>query len=144
MFREVKELETRVAGHEVHYKGQHTLAFRTNGEGILVAFCGKGTDRITVDGRNTVFADRPMPTAAWAPIAQERRVKGGAFLEMFFQGQGQMRIPVSGVAKRVTMVAQGAIPGSRGEDVPCTMAEGCLLFEVTPALSNRWLYASRK
>ncbi|MBM3476551.1 MAG: hypothetical protein FJX75_25030, partial [Armatimonadetes bacterium] len=73
--------EYKVNGHSVTYHGGQALAFRVDAEGRLAAFCGAGARSITIDGRETVYADQPMPLVSWAPVAEERRVPGGAVMQ---------------------------------------------------------------
>lgn len=133
--------EARVNGHSVTYRGVWAMAFRASG-GDLVAFAGSQCDRITVDGTETVFADRLIGQLAWAPIPEERRVPGGAFLQIMAYGTGKLSLPVPGRTKPVRLFAEGATPGSRGTEIPCTLEGGRLQFEVTQPVSGRWIYAT--
>ena len=73
----------------------HVTDFKVNGRGQLVAFAGGGAREITVDGNRTVFADAPVAEIGWAPVAEARRVPGGAVLQMMVRGAGTVRIPGS-------------------------------------------------
>jgi hypothetical protein len=132
--------DQRVHGHTVTYKGTWAMAFRVD-NGILAAFAGSGCDRITVDGTETVFADRIVGQLAWAPVPEKRRVQGGAVMQIMVYGTGKLSIPVAPGLHPRSLVAEGPTPGSRGTVVPCTFEVGRLKFEVTEAVAGRWLYA---
>jgi len=129
-----------VGGHAVTYAGNHAVTFRMDDEGRLTAFCGMGSDRITIDGKTTVYADSPIPTAAWAPVESQRRIEGGALMEMFFQGDGAVHIPVYGLPEAVQVVAQGPTLGSRGQAVPSQREGDTLTITLDQTSSNRWLF----
>lgn len=131
----------RVHGHRVTYTGRGSMTFRIDGKGELIAFAGSHADRITVDGRTTVFADAPIPQLAWAPVAEERRTPGGALLQAIVYGGGVLRIPAVDLPASIQVVAEGPRPGSRGDIVPSRMEDGTLVIEVAPNLSGRWLFA---
>lgn len=131
----------KVNGHTVAYTGRQAVTFRVNTGGELVAFAGAGCRRITIDGRETVFADRDLPLAAWAPVAKERRVEDGAVLQVMVHGAGTISIPAAALPANVTIVSQGALPGSRGERVQSRREGDMLIITVTAKESGRWLYA---
>jgi hypothetical protein len=126
----------RVNGHTVSYDGSQVVTFRVDDNGDLIAFAGHGCRGITVDGRETVFADQPMPLVVWAPIPEERRVDGGAVAQIRAHGSGTIRIPSAAVPGNVELVAEGPTPGSRGEPVPSRREGDALVFEAT----GRWVY----
>lgn len=124
----------------VSYEGTGALAFRLDSGGGLVAFAGNSTKGITIDGRRTEFADRPIGQIGWAPVAVERRVPGGAVVQIVVRGNGKVRIPAPALVEGSAVVAEGPKPGSRGEAVPAQWDGGSLVLEITPALSGRTLY----
>lgn len=130
----------RVNGHTVTYDGEQAMAFRVDAEGNLMAFTGSTTDRITVDGKTTVFADAKLPGIAWAPIAEERRIEGGAVMQVLVYGGGTIRIPAVNLPEKTSLIAEGVKPGSRGEVVPAQVTDGFLTFTSPEHLSGRWLY----
>ncbi len=130
-----------INGRRVDYEGVGAMAFRLNALGDLIAFAGNGADRIAIDGRLTVFAEGENLDVAWAPVSEACRLPNGALLQIRVQGEGGIRIPVPGLPHDLTLVAEGAHPGSRGEEIPCSNAGGILAFAATNALSGRWLYA---
>jgi hypothetical protein len=130
-----------VNGHRVSYDGSGAMAFRVNEEGRLAAFAGGGSREISVDGKRTLYADQPVESIGWAPVAPMRRIPGGAVLQIKVRGTGTVHIPATGLTGPVVLVAEGDTPGSRGQSVAVTLEQGALTFQLTPALSGRWLYA---
>jgi len=130
-----------VNGHTVTYAGDFVLAFRTDDAGNLAAFCGQGSQSITIDGRETVFADQPMGLVCWAPVSEARRVEGGAVLQIRVHGGGQVRIPCPGLPASATLVAEGPTPGTRGEEIAFTRDGDTLIIPEPQAAAGRWIYA---
>jgi hypothetical protein len=95
---------------------------------------------VTIDGHETIFADKPLSLVSWAPVPEARRVAGGAVLQARIQGEGVVRIPAIGLPEKLAMFAEGPTPGSRGEAVPCRLENGALVFTTTPTTTSRWLY----
>jgi hypothetical protein len=87
-----------------------------------------------------VFADRPLDEIGWAPVAQCRRVPGGAVLQIRVRGAGAVRIPAAGIPAPFALVVEGPTPGSRGAGVLFRFEKGSIIFEATPQLSGRWIY----
>ena len=135
--------EFHVNGHAVSYAGEHALAFRTDGQGNLIAFAGRNCHEITIDGRRAVFADGDLDEIGWAPIAPERRVEGGALIQLQVSGTGTVRIPAAGLPTDVALFVEGPKPGSRGARVPCRRENDDLVFDATKELRGRWLYVVR-
>jgi len=139
----------RVQGHTVSYDGVWAVTFRMGSrqtqdggsERFLEAFAGSWSDRITVDGQTTVFADRKMSLVAWAPVPANRRVPGGAVLQIMAQTPGRLSIPVATTATAMKVYAEGPTPGSRGNELPCELRKGTLVIDVTEQAAGRWLYA---
>lgn len=129
----------RANGHTVSYEGKGAMAFRVQ-NGALTAFAGGESKEITVDGRRTVFADQPLDEIGWAPVAEQRRVPGGAVLMIQARGSGPVRIPAAGSSGPVLLFAEGAAPGSRGAAVAGQVAQGVVSFTLTRELSGRWIY----
>ncbi len=137
---EIELHEFKVNGHAVTYSGRQAMTFRVDDKGHLIAFAGAGCRRITIDGRETVFADRDLPLIAWAPVAAERRVDGGALLQIMVHGSGVVRLPAVDLPDGLQIVAEGPTPGSRGEVVPSRRENGEIVVTVAPAQSGRWMY----
>ncbi len=140
---EISLKDFKVNGHSVDFEGAGAVTFRTDEMGNLIAFAGSQCDTITVDGKITSFTDQKIGQLAWAPITADRRVPGGAVLQIMVYGTGKVRVPVPGVGK-MTLVSEGVTPGSRGAEIPCSIETGTLQFEVTPPSSGRWIYGIPK
>ena len=135
----------RVNGHVVSYEGMGPVAFRVDEEKNLIAFCGGGdSTRITVDGKEFVYADQPTPQISWAPVPEERRVPGGAAAIIMVYGFGTWHIPTAGLPSEVELVAHGSRPGSRGEVIPSRREGDRITFSTDPTTSGRWIYAVPK
>ena len=130
----------KINGKEISYEGSHTLTFRTDAANELIAFAGCGAQSITVNGKTTTFADRVMPLVAWAPVREDRRVPGGAALMLFYQGEGELRIPMPGVQALAAVHAEGPTPGSRGTAVTARLENGQLVVSAEAAFAGRWIY----
>lgn len=118
----------RVNGHHIDYEGTLAVAFRPNRRGSLIAFAGYGCRDITIDGKRDVFASRPVELAAWAPVLPERRVTGGAIMELWVDGDAEMTVPVLGEVERANLHFQGPRLGAFGAKLPCKCSEGLLHF----------------
>ena len=134
--------EFRVNGRRVTYDGEHAVAFRADGQGNLIAFAGRKCREITVDWRRTVFAGRELNEIAWAPVAAERRVPGGAVIQIQASGEGTVRIPAAHLPAEIELFAEGPTPGSRGARVPCRREQSALVLELTKEISGRWLFGA--
>lgn len=134
----------RVQGCELSYSGKQAVTFRLDAAGNLAAFAGMQTKGIRVNGRDHVFADAPLPLIAWAPLPPERRVAGGATLQIMVQGDGEVRLPAAGLPEFAEVVVEGPTPGSRGTAIAFQQAEGRLVLQVPAAASGRWLWAVPK
>ncbi len=130
----------KINGHVVTYDGEHAVAFRLDSSGALEAFAGHQARQITVDGRTTVFADRAFEVVAWAPVARERRIAGGAVLQILARGGGRLRIPARGLGPGAAVYAEGPAPASRGKRVPARIDGDFLELEIGAESSGRWLY----
>lgn len=137
----VQLADYRVNGHRVTYEGDGALSFRVNAAGAMLGFAGQNTRGITVDGRAFTFAEAPLGQLAFAPVEEARRVPGGALMQILVHGQGEVRVPAANLPVAVALIAQGAIPGSRGEEVPSRLEDGVLIFDAGAA-GGRWLYAT--
>lgn len=134
----------KINGKEITYDGNHALTFRTNDANELIAFAGNGAQSITINGKTTQFADRAMPLAAWAPVREDRRVPGGATLILFYQGEGELRLPVPDLPETVEAYAQGPIPGSQGAALTVRVENGLLIVNAEAKFANQWIYVVPK
>lgn len=118
-----------VCGHRVTYEGELVMAFRVDQSGSLVAFAGHHCRSIVIDGRECVFASQPLDLVAWAPVLPERRVPGGATLEIWSQGEADMTLPLPGGVERGQLYFQGPRIDAFGEKVACECSGGRLRFK---------------
>ncbi|MDO4557457.1 MAG: hypothetical protein Q4C47_00630 [Planctomycetia bacterium] len=136
---ELRLHELRVAGYVVTYHGNRLVAFRTDDSGNPIAFGGYGCHEITIDGRTYHFADAPMSHVAWAPVAMERRVPGGAILEIWTNGQVKVRIPFfEAVSETAKLVGRG-VAGKCGGIGNATIHDGVIEFTAPPTSASFWL-----
>ena len=129
-----------VNGQRVTYKGSQAVTFRLNAEGNLIAFAGSECQSITLNEKETVFADRVVNQIAWAPVAENRRVAQGALLQIMLYGEANLTLPAGDLPKRVGVFAEGKAPGSRGVRLTAEREQDVLRISVPKAQSGRWLY----
>lgn len=130
-----------VAGHRVSYTGSQCVTFRVDDAGNLLGFAGAGAREITVDGKATAYADAPMPFVAWGPVEPNRRVPGGAVLQMQVHGTGTVRVPAFGLPEPLQFFREGAQPGSRGAAVTARKEGEQWLVDIDASVSGPWIYA---
>jgi len=130
----------KVNGHAVTYDGTGVVAFRLDAQSRLCAFAGLNCSGIAVDGRATVFADKPLAQVVFAPLHPSRRVPGGAVASAQL-GAGTARIPDMGFSGALRVFAQGAKLGSKnGGEVACRRDNGAFVLTVPPSAANRTLW----
>jgi hypothetical protein len=132
--------ELAVNGHRVSYQGRLIVAFRLDVEQRLIAFSGYDCAAITVDGRKHRFADQPFATVAWAPVPANRRVSGGAVLEVWIHGEGEVRIPFTEPARSPALFFAHSRAGSLAEEIPCILKDGVLRFTARSGWGLRKLF----
>ena len=131
-----------VSGHKVTYSGVHCLAFRADKTGMLTAFCGCQSTKITVNGHETIFADRIVGEIAWAPVDENRRTPSGAVLQLHTTEAVTLTLPAAHLPQALEVYAEGRAPGSKGERVPSHRDGNNLIIEVGAAHASRWLYVT--
>jgi hypothetical protein len=132
--------DLRVNGHRVSYQGRLIVAFRLDAEQRLIAFSGYDCAAITVDGREHRFADQPFATVGWAPVPANRRVPGGAVLEIWIEGEGEVRIPVVAPARFGALFFGHGRAGSLAEEIPCVLRDRVLRFTAKAVWGLRKLF----
>ncbi|MBE7501750.1 MAG: hypothetical protein HS113_15890 [Verrucomicrobiales bacterium] len=130
----------RLAGRRVDFRGRLLVAFREDDRYRLAAFAGYEAQQLRLDGREHVFADRPMPMLGWAPVRADRRVVGGAMLEVWVQGEGRLRLPLSEGVVAPRLFAASQRPGTLGAAVPARVEGGILEFEAGPGKAQGKLF----
>ena len=127
-------------GFKITYRGRLVMAFRVAADGALAAFGGYDCAALQLGEVQHRFADRPMAHLAWAPVAENRRVPGGAVLELWAHGEAELRLPLSGARPRGRLFFHGSRPGSLGEEVPVKIENGHVLFSSKNAWPVKHLY----
>jgi hypothetical protein len=116
------------------------MAFRLDGAGSLVGFAGHNCRRIAIDGREFVFASQPVSLAAWAPVLPQRRVPGGAVIEIWVHGEAAMTLPLPAGVKGGELYFEGERVGSFGGRVACDCSGGVLHFNALKAWAQKHLF----
>ena len=129
-----------VNGHQVNYRGRLIVAFRLDAKNRLAAFSGYDCSAITIDGREHRFADQPLATSGWAPVPANRRVTGGAILEVWIQGEGEIRIPITETPLAPLLFFAHGRAGSLAEEIPCAVKDGLLRFHAKSNWGQRKLF----
>lgn len=132
----------KVNGHSVTYEGTGAVAYRLDAQGNLIGMAGHQCRQITLDGRTTVFAEKPLGLVCFGPLVPERRLPGKAVFEICIHGTGTVRIPATALPEKVRVHAAGATLGSCGPEVPCRREGPSIVLTITPAESSRWLWVS--
>lgn len=135
---ELRDLD--VNGHRVSYQGRLIVAFRLDANQRLVAFSGYDCAAISVDGREHRFADQPFATIGWAPVPANRRVPGGAILEVWIQGEGEVRLPLAEPVRSPVLFFAHGRAGALAEEIPCEAKDGGLRFTAKAGWGLRKLF----
>jgi hypothetical protein len=140
----------RIQGRVVDYTGRLVMAYRlgqdagakaeVKTENRLLAFAGYQCESISVDGVLHRFASKPMGHMAWAPVAENRRVPNGAVLEIWSQGDADVRIPVNPNLKNPRLCFAGNTPGGIGGEIAAKLDAGALCFESKGSWPTGHLY----
>jgi hypothetical protein len=130
----------KIGGHSVTYDGHYAVAFRVDTMDNLIAFSGRKSRAIKVDGKLFTFADRPIDAIAWAPVEPVRRIDPGVRLQIKISGTDTVHIPAAWLSPSLRLYSEGQIPGSRGEAVGSSFADGMLVLKATQENSGRWIY----
>ena len=128
-----------VHGYRIDYRGRSVVAFRLLDQ-VLAAFGGYDCAVITVNGVEHRFADHPMGHLAWAPVAENRQVPGGARLEIWTAGEATLRIPLPAYPGKRRLFRQGARLGSIGGEIPLTIEGNVAVFSAKQNWGMAHLY----
>ena len=132
--------EFKVNGHSVTYDGTGAVAFRVDAQGNLLAFAGQNCRQIAIDGRTTVFSEKPMPLIAFSPLGESRRVPGGAVYEAQLRGDSVVRLPAQAMPAKLKIFMEGPTPGSKGAEVTSHRDQQTLVIDPTPNAADRHLW----
>ena len=130
----------KVNGHSIDFEGSLLVAFRLNEHNELVAFNGKDCDQISIDGMKYVFANHVLDEIAWAPVEDRRQLPGKAFFMVYFEGQGEVEIPLTTSRKDLQLFTEGDIPGTMGKTISFDYQNNKLQIQLTEENTGRWLY----
>ena len=130
----------KVNGHSVTYDGTAAVAFRVDAQNNLIAFAGSNCREITIDGRTTTFAEKPLGLVAFAPIGQSRQVPGGAIATACIQGEGDIQIPAQGLPAKTKLFTQGPTLGSKRKEVTSRREAQSEIIHITPAELGQQLW----
>lgn len=122
------------------YRGRLLVAFRPGPNRSLVAFGGYDCSAIALDGIEYRFADKPMEHLAWAPVTENRHVAGGARLELWAHGHGEVRIPLSGLQVQGRLFFEGPRLGTLGAALPVRVRDGVAVFSAVTGWPQKHLY----
>lgn len=103
-------------------------------------FAGRKCHAIIVDRREFRFAEQDTDAIGWTPVARDRRIAGGAVIQIHVSGTGRVRIPAEGLPEGLGLYTEGAKPGSRGQLISSHRENGTLVFSARRDLAGRWLY----
>ena len=129
-----------VNGHRVTFDGELTMAFRLDTAGSLAAFAGYNCQKVAVNGREFVFASQSVSQVAWAPVLPERRVPGGAILEIWVHGEAAMSLPLPTGVKGGELYFEGGRPGAFGAKVTCQCSDSVMRFNALNAWPQKHLF----
>jgi hypothetical protein len=129
-----------VAGCAVNFTGRQLVAFRLDKQQRLAAFGGVDCSSIRIDGRDYVFADRAVSHIAWAPLPPDRRVPGGAVMELWILGEANLKIPLPENLRAARAFLQGPRAGSSGSEVAVKVRDGVLEFQSQSGWGHMYLY----
>ena len=128
-----------VAGHVLDFAGRQIVAFRLDNQ-RLTAFGGYDCASIRIDGHDYAFADRAVGHIAWAPLPPERRVPGGAVMELWVLGEAKVKIPIPDNVSAARLFLQGPRIGMLGSEVAATVRDGGLEFQSQSGWGHAHLY----
>jgi hypothetical protein len=129
-----------IHGQRITYDGILTVAWRQGPARELLAFAGHQCRAIAIDGQPYEFASQPVGLAAWAPVLPERRLTGGALLELWIDGEAEIKVPLPEGVAAGRLHFQGAQLGSLGDVVPSQCADRLLRFAARKAWPQKHLY----
>ena len=130
----------QVNGHSVDYEGTGAVSFRINESGNLIAFAGHDSTKITIDGHEFVFSDKPVGTIGWAPIGKNRQVDNGAILIIFCDTAGFIRIPAKSFPENISFYAEGDSPGQKGERVFSKRENNYIELKISETNVEKWIF----
>jgi hypothetical protein len=116
------------------------VAFRLDANQRLVAFSGYECSAITINGHEHRFGDQSFGTIGWASVPANRRVPGGAVLEVWIQGEGEVRIPLVEPVRSPSLFSAHGRAGALAEEIPCALRDRELRFTAKAGWGLRKLF----
>ena len=116
-----------VNGHRISYKGKCNVAFNTDEDGRLMAFNGRESAAITVDGTEYVFADRPV-SLCYGPSNGDK-----THFRVWTDRACSVTLPLPAGAKKVTVKA------GKKTVKALSLADGCLQGAIGDGEARHWL-----
>jgi hypothetical protein len=132
--------DVAVHGSVLTFCGTGAVGFRLDARGNLIAFAGSDCSEVSLNGVRFRFSDSLFRHIAWSPVPSEQRVPYGAVIRFWLDGEGSARMPLPKPFKPLDVVAQGALPGSRGEPVRCSQDDESIVMDIQGGQRGRWLY----
>lgn len=127
-------------GHRVTYDGDLAVSYRLAADGTVESFAGNQCAAITVDGRETRFGGRVLDELTYGPVPREMRVDGGATFVLKAAPAGPVRVPAPSLSGPVSACAEGPAPGTPGDPVVASAADGWLEVDIPDSAAGRWIY----
>jgi hypothetical protein len=128
-----------IHGHRISHKGSDVLSYRLDKNGVLLGFSGSACRGISVDGKEYVFADKPL-TLTWTLVEDPLKnplvhvlmlVKADAVCALALPdllGEGGLK---SGACSIDFYVPD--LPA------PARKEKGCIRVDVTEELAGKWI-----
>lgn len=136
----IKLTDFMVNGHTVSYDGRLIVAFNINDRGKLLSFEGYDCSQIIIDGKQFKLSEYKQPHISWAPVAEIRKLKNKAFLQILVNGSGKVYIPFQTRRKNLKLYCEGSILGTKGQEIDFKNEGGLLELDINSENTNRWLY----
>jgi hypothetical protein len=121
----------KVNGHDVTFNGRLAMAFRMNDRNELIAFEGRDCSQVTIDGKTYSFSSSPLQKIAFAPPLSGNKNE----MKVFVQGEASVAIPLCGNANPKKL----RFTDNKGEKLEYKLADNAVHFDVTGAISGKWL-----
>jgi hypothetical protein len=121
----------KVNGHLIDYSGKLTVAFRLSNKDELMAFDGYECKEISIDGKNYVFSKKPFKRIVFSSGDESN-----TDYSFFFEGEGKIYIPVQELPSH-----KFKLYNSQKKRVKYQVENGCVIINITPELSGKWLCA---
>ena len=123
--------EFKVNGHNITYKGSLSMAFRMDDNNELIAFDGENCNQVDIDGREYIFANKPLGKIAFAPSDEDNSNE----IKLFVRGKTMVSIPLPSEFH----VGKIYLLGPDGKSIKFEKVENMIRFNVIDNLNSKWL-----